>query len=193
MDVRPGSPTYGQWAGATLTAEAGEQLFVPRGFAHGYCTLKDDSEIAYKVDGLYAPQTEGGIIWNDPDIGIAWPFKGEVILGNPLIILWISIPLITHTVICFALGYGIAKLLGLSYESAAPSAMIGASSNFEVAIATAVMLFGLNSGAALVTVVGVLTEVPVMLMLVRFCVGTQHWFRREADSAESPLAQPSGS
>ena len=81
----------------------------------------------------------------------------------------------------------------MGFICAAPSAMIGASSNFEVAIATAVMLFGLNSGAALVTVVGVLTEVPVMLMLVRFCVGTQHWFRREADSAESPLAQPSGS
>lgn len=121
---------------------------------------------------------------------LLFSFKGEVILGNPLIILWISIPLITHTVICFALGYGIAKLLGLSYESAAPSAMIGASSNFEVAIATAVMLFGLNSGAALVTVVGVLTEVPVMLMLVRFCVATQHWFRRAADSTEAPLAQP---
>ncbi len=87
VDVRPGSPTYGQWAGATLTAEAGEQLFVPRGFAHGYCTLKDDSEIAYKVDGLYAPQTEGGIIWNDPDIGIAWPFKGEVILSDKDLVL----------------------------------------------------------------------------------------------------------
>ena len=115
---------------------------------------------------------------------LLFSFKGEVILGNPLIILWISIPLIAHTVICFALGFGLAKLLGLSYETAAPSAMIGASSNFEVAIATAVMLFGLNSGAALATVVGVLTEVPVMLMLVRFCVATQSWFRAEVDSVE---------
>jgi len=124
---------------------------------------------------------------------LLFSFKGEVILADPLIILWIAIPLIVHTVLCFALGYGLAKLLGLSYESAAPSAMIGASSNFEVAIATAVMLFGLSSGAALVTVVGVLTEVPVMLMLVRFCVGTQHWFRCTTASVENPLAQPSSS
>jgi ACR3 family arsenite transporter len=115
---------------------------------------------------------------------LLFSFKGEVILGNPLIIVWISIPLIAHTVLCFALGYGLAKLLGLSYGSAAPTAMIGASSNFEVAIATAVMLFGLNSGAALVTVVGVLTEVPVMLMLVRFCIRTQHWFRTDAIIAD---------
>ncbi|WP_336518817.1 ACR3 family arsenite efflux transporter [Planctellipticum variicoloris] len=123
---------------------------------------------------------------------LLFSFKGEVILGDPLIILWISIPLIAHTVVCFALGYLLAKLLGLSYESAAPSAMIGASSNFEVAIATAVMLFGLSSGAALVTVVGVLTEVPVMLMLVRFCVATRNWFRADAATLESPLA-PSAS
>lgn len=82
VDVRPGSPTYGQWAGATLTAEGGEQLFVPRGFAHGYCTLVDDTELFYKVDGLYAPQTEGGIMWNDPDVGIRWPYDGEVILSD---------------------------------------------------------------------------------------------------------------
>ena len=86
---------------------------------------------------------------------LLFSFKGEVILGNPLIIVWISIPLIAHTVLCFTLGYGLAKLLGMPYASATPTAVIGASSNFEVAIATAVMLFGLNSGAALVTVVGV--------------------------------------
>ncbi|HEY8615109.1 dTDP-4-dehydrorhamnose 3,5-epimerase [Phenylobacterium sp.] len=82
VDVRPGSPTFGQWAGATLTAEGGEQLFVPRGFAHGYCTLVDDTELFYKVDGLYAPQTEGGVIWNDPDVGIAWPIDGEPVLSD---------------------------------------------------------------------------------------------------------------
>ena len=107
---------------------------------------------------------------------LLFSFKGEVILDDPLIILWIAIPLIVHTLLTFALGYGMAKLLGLTYASAAPTAMTGASSNFEVAIATAVMLFGLSSGAALVTVVGVLTEVPVMLLLVRFCLKTQHWF-----------------
>jgi dTDP-4-dehydrorhamnose 3,5-epimerase len=82
VDVRPGSATFGQWAGATLTAEVGEQLFVPRGFAHGYCTLIDDTELVYKVDGLYSPANEGGMIWNDPDVGIAWPFDGEAVLSD---------------------------------------------------------------------------------------------------------------
>jgi ACR3 family arsenite transporter len=108
---------------------------------------------------------------------LLFSFKGEIIVSNPLTILWIAIPLFVQTVAIFALGYGLARLLRLSYENAAPSAMIGASNHFEVAIATATMLFGLSSGAALATVVGVLIEVPVMLMLVRFCVNTQHWFR----------------
>jgi dTDP-4-dehydrorhamnose 3,5-epimerase len=82
VDIRAGSPTYGRWAAATLTADGGEQLWVPRGFAHAYCTLTDDCEIFYKVDGLYAPQTEGGIIWNDPDIGIAWPIDGAPVLSG---------------------------------------------------------------------------------------------------------------
>lgn len=110
---------------------------------------------------------------------LLFSFKGDVILSNPLTILWIAIPLFLQTVLIFALGYGAAKLLGLTYENAAPSAMIGASNHFEVAIATAVMLYGLSSGAALATVVGVLIEVPVMLMLVRFCTATRPWFARE--------------
>ena len=100
---------------------------------------------------------------------LLFSFKGETILANPLTILWISIPLFIQTVLIFALGYGVARLLKLKYEDAAPAAMIGASNHFEVAIATAVMLFGLSSGAALATVVGVLIEVPVMLLLVAFC------------------------
>lgn len=111
---------------------------------------------------------------------LLFSFKGEVIMENPLTILWISIPLFLQTVIIFALGYGAAKLLKLKYEDAAPAAMIGASNHFEVAIATAVMLFGLSSGAALATVVGVLIEVPVMLMLVGICKRTAGWFKREA-------------
>jgi dTDP-4-dehydrorhamnose 3,5-epimerase len=77
VDVRPGSPTYGRWVSAELTAEGGEQLFVPRGFAHGYVTRVDDTELFYKVDGLYAPQTEGGVLWNDPDLGIDWGVSAE--------------------------------------------------------------------------------------------------------------------
>ncbi len=108
---------------------------------------------------------------------LLFSFKGEVIVNNPLTILWIAIPLFIQTVLIFALGYGLARMLRLRYEDAAPAAMIGASNHFEVAIATSTMLFGLSSGAALATVVGVLIEVPVMLMLVKICLNTQHWFR----------------
>lgn len=107
---------------------------------------------------------------------LLFSFKGETILANPLTILWIAIPLTIQTVLIFAITYGLAKWLKFSYEDAAPSAMIGASNHFEVAIATAVMLFGLSSGAALATVVGVLIEVPLMLFLVRVCQRTRGWF-----------------
>jgi len=108
---------------------------------------------------------------------LLFSFKGEVIIANPLTILWIAIPLTIQTIFIFILGYLAARILGLKYEDAAPAAMIGASNHFEVAIATAVMLFGLSSGAALATVVGVLIEVPIMLGLVRFCLRTRHWFK----------------
>jgi ACR3 family arsenite transporter len=110
---------------------------------------------------------------------LLFSFKGEVILSNPLTILWIAIPLFIQTNLIFWLTYGLSRPLRLSYEDAAPSAMIGASNHFEVAIATSTMLFGLSSGAALATVVGVLIEVPVMLMLVKICLKTTHWFPRE--------------
>ncbi len=109
---------------------------------------------------------------------LLFSFKGEVILSNPLTILWIAIPLFIQTNLIFWLTYGFARLLKLNYRDAAPSAMIGASNHFEVAIATSTMLFGLRSGAALATVVGVLIEVPVMLMLVKICLRTQSWFKR---------------
>jgi ACR3 family arsenite transporter len=108
---------------------------------------------------------------------LLFSFKGETIISNPLTILWIAIPLFIQTMLIFVIGYWLSKLLKLSYADAAPSAMIGASNHFEVAIATATMLFGLSSGAALATVVGVLIEVPVMLMLVKICLKTQNWFK----------------
>jgi len=107
---------------------------------------------------------------------LLFSFKGDMILSNPLTILWIAIPLFIQTNLIFWIAYGLAKVLKLEYRDAAPSAMIGASNHFEVAIATATMLFGLSSGAALATVVGVLIEVPVMLMLVRICLKTNKWF-----------------
>ena len=107
---------------------------------------------------------------------LLFSFKGEVIAANPLTILWIAVPLVIQTILIFTLGYGAARLMKLSYEDAAPASLIGASNHFEVAIATSVMLFGLSSGAALATVVGVLIEVPVMLLLVGFCKKTSGWF-----------------
>lgn len=109
---------------------------------------------------------------------LLFSFEGEVILTNPWTILWIAIPLFIQTTLIFWLGYGAARALKLTYQDAAPAAMIGASNHFEVAIATATMLFGLSSGAALATV-GVLIEVPLMLWLVKICTSTEHWFARE--------------
>ncbi len=125
---------------------------------------------------------------------LLFSFKGETILNDPLTILWIAIPLFLQTMLIFGLGYSLAKLLRLPYRDAAPSAMIGASNHFEVAIATATMLFGLSSGAALATVVGVLIEVPVMLMLVRICLRTKDWFPNgTAEPALSRSVEPASS
>ncbi len=116
---------------------------------------------------------------------LLFSFKGDVILAQPMTILWIAIPLFIQTVLIFGLGYAAARALRLPYAYAAPAAMIGASNHFEVAIATATMLFGLSSGAALTTVVGVLIEVPVMLGLVRICLRTQHWFEAQEVKEEA--------
>jgi len=108
---------------------------------------------------------------------LLFSFKGDIILTRPLTILLIAIPLFIQINLIFWITYGLAKLFKLSYEDAAPSAMIGASNHFEVAIATAIMIFGISSGAALATVVGVLIEVPVMLMLVSICKRTCYFFK----------------
>jgi dTDP-4-dehydrorhamnose 3,5-epimerase len=83
VDLRVGSPAYGQWDGATLTADGGEQLFVPRGFAHAFCTLEPDTVVAYKVDEFYAPASDSGLIWNDPVLAIEWPVSPQdVVLSD---------------------------------------------------------------------------------------------------------------
>ena len=107
---------------------------------------------------------------------ILFSFQGETILNNPLHILLIAVPLVLQTVLIFFVAYGWAKWWTLPHDVAAPAGMIGASNFFELAVAVAISLFGLQSGAALATVVGVLVEVPVMLMLVRIVNNTRHNF-----------------
>lgn len=107
---------------------------------------------------------------------IIFSFQGNQILNNPLHILLIAIPLIIQNLVIFFLGYGGAKACKLPFSIAAPAAMVGTSNFFELAVAVSIALFGLNSGATLATVVGVLIEVPTMLLLVRFANKTQHWF-----------------
>jgi arsenite transporter len=114
---------------------------------------------------------------------LLFAFKGDLIVRNPLHILLIAVPLFIQTNFIFLISYVTAQKMGLVYEDAAPASLIGASNHFEVAIATAVTLFGLNSGAALATVVGVLIEVPVMLMLVEICKRTAFWFPRAPETA----------
>lgn len=107
---------------------------------------------------------------------ILFSFQGDVIINNPLHILLIAVPLIIQTFFIFTIAYGWAKVWKVKHNVAAPAAMIGASNFFELAVAAAISLFGLSSGAALATVVGVLVEVPVMLGLVAIANRTHHWF-----------------
>lgn len=107
---------------------------------------------------------------------LIFSFQGEVILGNPVHILLIAVPLILQTILIFLLAYFAAKNLRLSHEVAAPAGMIGASNFFELSVAVAITLFGASSPVVLATIVGVLVEVPVMLALVKFANRTQHWF-----------------
>ena len=88
VDLRQGSPTYGRWEGVVLSAENKRQVFIPRGFAHGFLVLSDAAELCYKCDYVYHPDDEGGLMWNDPSIGIDWPsLDGEMPLGESSIIL----------------------------------------------------------------------------------------------------------
>lgn len=106
-------------------------------------------------------------------------FQGNIILENPLHIVLIAVPLILQTFLIFAIAYGACKLLKLPHKIAAPAGMIGASNFFELSVAVAIALFGTTSSAALATTVGVLTEVPVMLFLVKMANNTKGWFKNE--------------
>ena len=109
---------------------------------------------------------------------ILFSFQGQTIIHNPLDILLIAIPLTIQTFLIFFIAYFWAKIWKLPFDVAAPAGMIGASNFFELAVAVAISLFGLNSGAALATVVGVLTEVPIMLTLVKIANNTKEWFSK---------------
>lgn len=81
VDLRRGSPTYGRHVSAVISAEAWNQIFVPEGFAHGFCTLEPDTQVLYKVSDFYAPEAEQGLLWNDPELGIDWPSAAGAVLS----------------------------------------------------------------------------------------------------------------
>jgi arsenite transporter len=132
-----------------------------------------------------APVTMIGLLLT---LVLLFSFQGEVILNNPLHIGLIAIPLTLQTLFIFAVAYGWARLWRVKHSVAAPAALIGASNFFELAVAAAIVLFGLNSGAALATVVGVLVEVPVMLFLVRVANRTRDHFPDGDGDGGGPLA-----
>lgn len=84
VDLRPNSPTFGKWEGVVLSAENKKQFYIPEGFAHGFLVLSDRATFQYKCTDYYAPEFDGGVMWNDPDIGIKWPLEGieEVLLSD---------------------------------------------------------------------------------------------------------------
>ncbi len=129
-----------------------------------------DGVFVKKFDGI----TEGGLLLT---LVILFAFQGDVILSNPLAIVLIAVPLVIQTYLIFFIGFGWAKAWKVPYEIAAPAGMIGASNFFELAVAVAISLFGLASGAALATVVGVLVEVPVMLSLVKIARAARGSFK----------------
>ncbi len=122
---------------------------------------------------------------------IIFAFQGEVILGKPLHIALIAVPLLIQVYFNSGLVYGLARWLKVPHAVAAPGALIGASNFFELAVATAISLFGLTSGATLATVVGVLVEVPVMLSVCAFCNRTRHWFAPGSEAAAYAAAEAS--
>ncbi len=81
-EIRRGSPAHGKWEGVVLSAEKGNQFMIPRGFAHGFVVISETAAFCHKCDQLYHPEDEGGVMWNDPDIGIEWPYDGEPLLSE---------------------------------------------------------------------------------------------------------------
>jgi dTDP-4-dehydrorhamnose 3,5-epimerase len=82
VDLRPNSPSFGKWVGETLSSENHKMIWIPKGFAHGFYTISESADVAYKVTDFYAPQHEQTLLWNDADLGIAWPLRGEPVLSG---------------------------------------------------------------------------------------------------------------
>jgi len=93
VDIRPDSPTFGQWVGQVLSAEKLRMLYVPAGFAHGFCVLSEEARVVYKVTEEYAPEHDRGIVWNDPDIGIQWPISEPILSPKDT-----QLPLLTQAI-----------------------------------------------------------------------------------------------
>lgn len=103
VDIRQDSPTYGQWVGAVLSARNGRMLYIPPGFAHGFCVISDSATLTYKVTEVYMPAYEQGIIWNDPEVGIKWPVIDPVLSGRDK-----QLPLLAEVVNPFVYGGAVA-------------------------------------------------------------------------------------
>jgi arsenite transporter len=168
-------------------------LYVVIPLAAGYLTRRaltaaGDAKRVERFTAALRPYTILGLL---ATVVLLFAFQGQRIIGNPIVILLIALPLVVQSYGIFFVGYGWAWLWGIPFGIAAPAALIGTSNFFELAVAVAISLFGLNSGAALATVVGVLVEVPVMLSLVAIANRTQGWFQPEARPRElSPGRSP---
>ncbi|GAB1257928.1 ACR3 family arsenite efflux transporter [Aurantivibrio plasticivorans] len=151
-------------------------LYVVIPLVAGYLThraLSDDSQRVDRFCNTVKPFSIMGLLLT---VALLFGFQSQTILEKPLIIVLIAVPLLIQTYGIFAIAYGWAYFWKVPFSTAAPAALIGTSNFFELAVAVAISLFGLHSGAALATVVGVLVEVPVMLSLVAFANRTRHWF-----------------
>ncbi|OUR84392.1 arsenical-resistance protein, partial [Marinomonas sp. 42_23_T18] len=139
--------------------------------------LLDKKDDHHKLNNFLARVNPLSMLGLIGTVVLLFGFQAQIIIDKPQAIFLIAIPLIIQTYGIFFIAYGLAKYLRLSHNIAGPASMIGTSNFFELAVAVAISLFGLHSGAALATVVGVLVEVPVMLSLVAFVNRTEHWFK----------------
>ena len=166
-------------------------LYVVIPLGAGYLTRRalssaGDEQRIERFSAALKPYTILGLL---ATVVLLFAFQGQRIIDNPIVILLIALPLVVQSYGIFVVGYGWAWLWGIPFQIAAPAALIGTSNFFELAVAVAISLFGLNSGAALATVVGVLVEVPVMLSLVAIANRTQGWFEPGAQRRELPASR----